>query len=58
MDGHTWLDHLIEAKNPWLSDCEPAPGFNRAVVRIYARQVLNGTWTSAEAHEALDALMG
>ncbi len=58
MDMHSWLDYLVKHENPWLSDIEPLPGFNRAVVRLYAKNVLDKVWSINEAHDALDALLG
>ena len=58
MDGHELLDYLVEQNNPWLRNIEPAPGFKPALVRLYARDVIQGRWTLEEAHAALDAMEG
>ena len=58
MNGHEWLDYLVERKDPWLCNVKPLPGFNQAIVRVYAMNVLKGTWSLTEAHEALDAMIG
>ena len=55
MSGHEWLDHLVDHKDPWLADCEPEPGYNRATIRVLAVNVLNGAMTLDEAHESLES---